>query len=237
MIAIGKTHIGLVRQANEDAILCLEEEGLFVVADGMGGHKGGQTASQGAIHVIQEALPGRTPSPRQAEWAVQAANRRLFDMASQDESLEGMGTTVTLLWKEPECMIVAHVGDSRCYLWREGELRQMTDDHSLVAQMMAEGLIDAEQARNHPYKNVITRAVGTSHGVEVDTVAHPRRKGDVWLLCSDGLHGLVSDEQMTDILKNNAPEEAAQLLMDTALAGGGRDNISLILVVDEEGCQ
>lgn len=237
MIAIAQTHIGLVRKANEDSVLCLQEEGLFAVADGMGGHKGGQAASQGAVSVLKEALRGKKPASRQAEWAVQAANRRLFEMASQDEALEGMGTTLTLLWAAPGEMLLAHVGDSRGYLMRQGELRQVTQDHSLVAQMVKEGLITPDQAMHHPYRNVITRAVGTSHGVEVDVAAFPRQKGDIWLLCSDGLHGQVAEEEIAQLLKANPPEKAAQALLDAALKEGGRDNISLILLKDEEGAQ
>ena len=237
MIAAARTHIGLVRKANEDSILCHGQEGLFVVADGMGGHKGGQTASQGAVTVLTEALKGREPTASRAEWAVQAANRRLFDMAGQDKDLEGMGTTVTLLWAASSQMILAQVGDSRCYLLRNGELRQMSRDHSLVEQLLTEGLITPEEAAHHPYRNVITRAVGTAMGVEVDMSVFDRQQGDLWLLCSDGLHGMVDKERMTEMLKADDLDTAAQALLDAALDAGGKDNISLILIKDEEGVQ
>jgi len=237
MISAARTHIGLVRKANEDSILCHEQEGLFAVADGMGGHKGGQTASRGAVSVLTEALKGRKPQASRAEWAVQAANRRLFDMAEQDDELEGMGTTVTLLWAAPEEMILAQVGDSRCYLFRDGKLEQMSHDHSLVEQLLSEGLITPEEAAHHPYRNVITRAVGTAMGVEVDISTFPRKAGDVWLLCSDGLHSMVEKERMAELLKNDDLQAAAQALLDAALAAGGKDNVSLILLKDEEGAQ
>lgn len=237
MIAAARTHIGLVRKANEDSILCNLPDGLFVVADGMGGHKGGQAASQCAVTVLAEALKGRQPQPAKAEWAVQAANRRIFDMAEQDKELEGMGTTVTLLWAARDRMILAQVGDSRCYLLRDGELRQMSRDHSLVEQLLSEGLITAEEAAHHPYRNVITRAVGSAIGVEVDVSAFERQAGDLWLLCSDGLHGLVEKEKLETLLKTGDLEAAAQALLETALENGGKDNISLILIRDEEGAQ
>lgn len=237
MIAAARTHIGLVRKANEDSILCNLPDGLFVVADGMGGHKGGQAASQGAVTVLAEALKGRQPQIAKAEWAVQAANRRIFDMAEQDKELEGMGTTVTLLWAARDRMILAQVGDSRCYLLRDGELRQMSRDHSLVEQLLSEGLITAEEAAHHPYRNVITRAVGSALGVEVDVSAFERQAGDLWLLCSDGLHGLVEKEKLEMLLKTGDLEAAAQALLETALENGGKDNISLILIRDEEGAQ
>ncbi|MBQ8537098.1 MAG: Stp1/IreP family PP2C-type Ser/Thr phosphatase [Clostridia bacterium] len=237
MIAAARTHIGLVRKANEDSYLSQPENGLFAVADGMGGHKGGQTASQGAVNVLAEALRGRSPAPQQAEWAIQAANRRLYDKASQDKELEGMGTTVTLLWAAPKEMILAQVGDSRCYLLRNGQLTQMTRDHSLVEQLLMEGLITPEEAAHHPYRNVITRAVGTAMGVEVDVATHARQKGDVWLLCSDGLHGMVEKFTIEKILKEMDVDKAAQALLDAALENGGKDNITLLLLKDEEGAQ
>lgn len=237
MIAAARTHIGLVRKANEDSYLSQPENGLFAVADGMGGHKGGQTASQGAVSVLSEALKGRTPAPQQAEWAIQAANRRLFDKASQDTELEGMGTTVTLLWANDKEMILAQVGDSRGYLFRDGKLTQLTQDHSLVAQLLKEGLITQEEAAHHPYRNVITRAVGTAMGVEVDVATHSRQAGDLWLLCSDGLHGMVEQPEMEKILRDMEPEAAAQALLEAALEKGGKDNITLILIKDEEGAQ
>lgn len=231
MIVASKTHMGYVRRANEDSLLV--QPRLYAIADGMGGHRGGQEASQGAVNVMREALKGRTPNAHDMEWAIQAANRRVYQRACHDTQLEGMGTTLTALWEGEQAVYIGHVGDSRAYLYREGKLKQITQDHSMVAQMISDGLLTPEKARTHPYRNVITRAVGTAPGVEVDVIEVTRHRQDRWLLCSDGLHSMMEPEEIERYLSAVWLEDAAQALLEKALENGGRDNISLILL-DEE---
>lgn len=223
-----RTHQGLVRQSNQDSLLL--ESSVYGVADGMGGHNGGETASRVAVQVLKNALRGKKPESRALEMGMEAANRRIYDMASHDSSLSGMGTTVTLLWENGDEALLAHVGDSRAYLWRDGTLAQITQDHSVVAELVRNHVITAEMARNHPYRNVITRAVGVDPVVAPDLLTHDLKPGDVWLLCSDGLYNMVDDERMACILRDaESDEAAADRLLKAALEGGGTDNITFIL--------
>ena len=230
--AICRTHIGKVRASNQDAVI--DAYPLVGVADGMGGHRGGEEASSGARDVLTELLADKAPSQLALRQAIGAANRRLFLRQQEEENLAGMGTTLTVLWISDEEVIVGHVGDSRAYRMRDGEMTQLTRDHSMVAEMVREGMLTPEAAACHPMRNVITRAVGTEEGVEVDMLAEKRCAGDLWLVCSDGLHGMVDDEKMLAILKDNDPDEAADKLIEAALEAGGRDNISLAIFLDGE---
>lgn len=232
-VVVTRTDIGKMRATNQDAVIY---DGLICgVADGMGGHKGGETASAGARDLLIELLKEREPAPGILAQAIKSVNRKLFLQQLEDENLSGMGTTLTVLWVGAENIYIGHVGDSRCYRLREGELKQITDDHSLVMEMVRAGALTREQAAVHPMKNVITRAVGTEEGVEVDVITSDRKKGDVWLVCSDGLHGMVPDELIREMLNGSAPEKAADLLLQAALDAGGRDNISLTILADQEG--
>lgn len=223
-----RTHQGLVRQSNQDSLLV--ESGVYGVADGMGGHNGGETASRVAVQVLKNVLRGKKPEIRALEIGMEAANRRIYDMASHDSTLSGMGTTVTLLWENGGEALVAHVGDSRAYLWRDGALAQITQDHSMVAELVRNHVITAEMARSHPYRNVITRAVGVDPVVTPDVLSHDLKPDDLWLLCSDGLYNMVDDERIAEILRSSASDEkAADRLLEAALEGGGTDNISFIL--------
>ena len=230
-----RTDRGKVRQNNQDAVIC--DGALVGVADGMGGHQGGEVASAGLRDLLTDLLKDKPCDPQTLASAVRIANRRLFIRSQEDEHLRGMGTTLDVLWIGAESVYCAHVGDSRVYLLRNGELKQITDDHSMVMEMYRAGLITAEQAAHHPMRNIITRAVGTESGVDVDLISTARQKGDVWLVCSDGLHGMVKDEDIADILGRYAPEEAAGELLSRAMAAGGLDNISLVVVLDREGVQ
>lgn len=231
MLAVSKTHIGYVRSQNQDSLLVLP--GLYAVADGMGGHKGGEVASRGALAVMEKALAKRSPSGQNLQQAIGAANSRLFAQAQEDEALSGMGTTLTALWENGDHAIIGHVGDSRLYLLRGDCLFQVTDDHSMVAELMRSGIITKAQAAQHPYRNVITRAVGTAAGVEIDILTHDLLPGDKWLLCSDGLHGCVPEEELKRLMALPELEAAAEQLLQMALEAGGRDNISLILLEKE----
>ena len=231
------TDVGKVRAVNQDALVVDEELCLYGVADGMGGHNGGETASAGARDGVIAALQGKEPSLDALRDAITAANTALFQQQAEDESLSGMGTTLSVIWMSEHFVYLGHVGDSRVYRFREGKLEQMTDDHSLVGELVRAGYLTPEQAENHPNKNVILRAVGTEEGIDIDLAVEERKPGDLWLICSDGLHGMVKDDKMEAILSVNTAEAAANILMDAALAAGGRDNISVVLVQDGEVAQ
>ncbi len=235
MIVAARTHAGLVRPSNQDMLLMCGR--LYGVADGMGGHNGGEIASAGAVTVLKDMLSNHEPSGKLLEEGIQAANRRLYEQQSQDSALAGMGTTVTALWEGSDNVYLGHVGDSRAYLMRDGVFMQVTQDHSVVAEMMRQGILTKEKAKKHPYRNVITRAVGTASGIEVDILSRDKKSGDIWLLCSDGLYGMVEDNVIEQVLKTYLLEEAADQLVQLALDNGGRDNISLVLLKVAEVAQ
>ena len=228
-----RTDVGKVRANNQDAPIVSEKLRLYGVADGMGGHKGGEVASTSARDDLLRELEGKTPSVATLSGAIEEVNRQIYHQQEHDDALTGMGTTLSVLWMSDNFVYIGHVGDSRVYLLRDGEFKQMTLDHSLVEQLVREGVLTEEEAQNHPMRNIITRAIGTE-SVEVDVVVEERRKGDLWLACSDGLHGLVDDRQMRDALRQYAPEKAADVLLKAALDAGGRDNVTLVIVHDGE---
>ena len=229
-----RTDVGKVRANNQDAPIVSEKLRLYGVADGMGGHKGGEVASTSARDDLLRELEGKTPSVAALSGALEEVNRQIYHQQEHDDALTGMGTTLSVLWMSDNFVYIGHVGDSRVYLQRDGEFKQMTLDHSLVEQLVREGVLTEEEAQNHPMRNIITRAIGTDESVEVDVVVEERRKGDLWLACSDGLHGLVDDRQMRDALRQYAPEKAADVLLKAALDAGGRDNVTLVIVHDGE---
>ncbi len=223
-----RTHQGLVRANNQDALVL--DEGVYGVADGMGGHQGGETASRVAAQVLKNALHGKKLDARAMEMAIEAANRRVFDMARHDSSLSGMGTTITLLWEGDGQLMIGHVGDSRAYRLHEGSLQQVTEDHSVVAELLRNHVITAEMARTHPYRNVITRAVGVDPAVTPDVLCLDKCAGDVWLVCSDGLYNMVPDDTIFQTLsQSSSDEEAADQLLKLALDAGGADNITFLI--------
>lgn len=229
-----RTDVGKVRANNQDAPIVSEKLRLYGVADGMGGHKGGEVASTSARDDLLRELEGKTPSVATLSGAIEEVNRQIYHQQEHDDALTGMGTTLSVLWMSDNFVYIGHVGDSRVYLLRDGEFKQMTLDHSLVEQLVREGVLTEEEAQNHPMRNIITRAIGTDESVEVDVVVEERRKGDLWLACSDGLHGLLDDRQMRDALRQYAPEKAADVLLKAALDAGGRDNVTLVIVHDGE---
>lgn len=228
------TDVGKMRAVNQDALIVDEAALLYGVADGMGGHNGGETASAGARDGLIAALKDKPASLDALREGITQVNADLFKQQAEDEKLSGMGTTLSVIWMSEHFVYLGHVGDSRVYRFREGKLEQMTDDHSLVGELMRAGYLTPEQAENHPNKNVILRAVGTEEGIDIDLAVEERKPGDLWLICSDGLHGMVKDSKMEAILGVNTPEAAVKLLMEAALAAGGRDNISVVLVADGE---
>lgn len=215
--------VGRQREGNEDSFL--EREPLFAVADGMGGAQAGEVASGIAVEAV-----GTARAPEDLAGAVEQANERIHSMATGDRSLEGMGTTVTAAWVGPESLTIAHVGDSRAYRLRDRELQQLTEDHSLVGGLVRMGKLTPAEAEHHPQRSVILRAVGVEPKVEVDVTAHALADGDVFLLCSDGLSGMVRDEVIEETLAMATPlSEVAEMLIDLANASGGRDNITAVL--------
>jgi PPM family protein phosphatase len=229
----GVTDAGKVRQNNEDALLVGdgEDETLFVVADGIGGFEAGEVASSLAVEVLKELRPDRS-----FKTAIAEANRRILAAGRTDEKLSGMGTTVVAIrfggtQREPLAE-VAHVGDSRAYLVRGGEMNPITEDHSLVAELVRSGDLTRDQAAEHPQKNLITRALGADEDVAVDTTVLPIEAGDRVLLCSDGLSDMVSEARISEILLDapEDPERSARGLLAAALDAGGNDNITVIVV-------
>lgn len=222
-----KTHKGMVRPTNQDSLLVAHN--LYGVADGMGGHRGGETASRIAVQVVKNLLQGKTPEENSLRICMEAANRRIFDMQRHDLALSGMGTTFTLLWESRTEIWIAHVGDSRAYLFRDGKLACQTEDHSIVGELLRNNVITPEMAKTHPYRSVITRALGTDPVVEADLLRVDKREGDVWLICSDGLYNMVEDSEMADTLAHMEGDRAADRLLELALEHGGHDNVSLVL--------
>jgi protein phosphatase len=231
-----RTDIGKVRASNEDATLVMPDSGVYAVADGMGGHNAGEVASTLALESISSHLRDIRPALRTLQHAVQEANMALIRRGRHDPALRGMGTTLTLLCAAKDSAVIAQVGDSRCYLLRDGALRQCTEDHSMVAELVRQGALSPEEGRNHPYRNVITRALGTSGYVEADLIALELQAGDRCLLCSDGLTGMVEDGDIAVLLETPDIEEAADALLAAALDAGGHDNVTLVVLEwrDEE---
>ena len=229
----GVTDAGKVRQNNEDAMLIGdgEDETLFVVADGIGGFEAGEVASSLAVEVLRDLQPGE---PFKA--AIGEANRRIVAAGRGDEKLSGMGTTIVAVrfggtQREPVAE-VAHVGDSRAYLLRGGDMMPVTEDHSLVAELVRSGDLTRDQAAEHPQKNLITRALGADEEVDVDTAILPVEAGDRILLCSDGLSDMVHEDGISLILAESPddPEKAARGLLSAALDAGGNDNITVVVI-------
>lgn len=243
---VALTDVGCVRKRNEDAFAVCAEEELFVLADGMGGHKGGDVASRACVHgfcaILKDALenPLASPSPETAcrivRLAIQEINRIIYRMGQQDHLLKGMGTTLCSLLSLGDYVVYSHVGDSRIYLLREGKLQQLTQDHSLLRELMEMGQITEKEASVSQYKSVLTRAVGTEPTVEPTVQYLFLKGGERFLICSDGLTEHLSHHEIHDILKRNPDrEDALTTLLQTAKARGGYDNITLLLIEAEEG--
>jgi len=230
----GRTDVGRQRTANEDSLVV--QPPLFAVADGMGGAKAGEVASAVAVQAVEGARESGEPAEAQLAEIVRDANRRIYDLAVADESRRGMGTTLTLAKVHGDEVSLAHVGDSRAYRLRDGELSQLTRDHSLVAELERSGQITPEAAEHHPQRSIITRALGPEPDVEVDTYTLAGRDGDVFLICSDGLTSMISDDEVGSILRSASTlDEAADALVRAANQSGGKDNITVILFRLGEG--
>ncbi len=222
------TDPGRKRRRNEDAYVC--EPPLFAVADGMGGAQAGEVASRLAASALKETHPKARGGEERLVDLIQEANRRVYDRSHEDPSASGMGTTITVALVGDGTVSFGHVGDSRAYLIRGDELEQLTDDHSLVAELMRSGKLSAEEAETHPQRSVITRVLGTDPEVDVDTFTLTAQPGDVFLICSDGLSSMVSSEEILGVLKEHRGdiEQAARALVRAANRGGGEDNITVV---------
>jgi len=245
--AFGLTDVGRKRKHNEDAYLVDAERGLFVVADGMGGHAAGEVASRITVESMQEFIAA-SDDPTDSSWpfgygnrsasggnrltaAVEKANEKVMRAVANRPELKGMGTTVVAALIEAERATLVHVGDSRAYLFRDGDLKRLTDDHSWVQEQVNAGILSEDEAKTHPLKNVVTRALGGSPHVSVDLIEVPLRPGDRFLLCSDGLTGMVTDEEILEFFQTEPPPESAvRRLVELANERGGVDNITSIVV-------
>jgi serine/threonine protein phosphatase PrpC len=251
--ADGKSDIGKVRQANQDAFTLDRERQIYVVADGMGGHTGGEIASQQAVDITlsmvrrltsTDAVDGDgettarpktvapAPPEQQLVEAIQAANAHVFRLAAEDRKLHGMGTTLVALYLNGSSAHVGSVGDSRVYLWRNHQLRQVTHDHSLVNEYVRLGTLSAEEASTHPLKHIISRAIGVHPTVEVDHFAVALKPDDLFLLCSDGLTNMLDPNELAAILTSVGGDASAvcRELIQRANAKGGLDNITAVVV-------
>lgn len=253
IVAVGKTDVGQKRDHNEDALLLDPSLGLYIVCDGMGGHAAGEVASAHAVKTVQRVLREQTalidearkdkPDARDrliaaVENAVNTACSEIFSMATADNGKAGMGTTLVMMLVVGGKGLMAHVGDSRLYMVRAGQIHQLSEDHSYTSEMVKRGKMTREQARTSPYANVITRAVGIQKNVQVDTLMFDMIPGDTFLLCSDGLHGYYDDpNDLADALSNDDHEKIPDALINTANTRGGKDNITALLmraVADED---
>lgn len=231
------TDIGRMRHINEDSYYQpLEGERFCAVADGMGGHNAGEVASAMAVQVFSEQMRGVEHITAEAiHAAVERANDAVYHAALQNEGMSGMGTTFSALARQGDDVVLAHVGDSRIYLVREGAIMQVTTDHTLVEEMVQKGMLTPREARVHPRRNIITRALGTEPWVEIDIVQMGVRPGDAFFLCSDGMTNYVEERQILDIAMAEGDwQEKLRKLVAIALENGGADNITALFAVMEE---
>lgn len=246
ILSYGQTDVGMRRDHNEDSYLIHEGCRLYVVADGMGGHAGGEMASKLAVTTIGEFVETELPKVTNGTHfkgpieqhpalmllpsAVKRACATIFQKAQETPELQGMGTTVTGVSFIDNYAFFGHVGDSRAYLVRDGQIEQLSEDHSLVNEQLKAGLITAEQARLSRFKNIITRSVGFEEDVAVDTMVVPAREGDVYVLCSDGLANLATEDEIREAVYDNFLRDAPRRLIELANDRGGDDNITVVML-------
>jgi len=243
--AYGLSDVGKKRTRNEDSFLVSEDLQLFVVADGMGGHSGGEYASRLAVATMEEVLQSMNSDPEatvisgvnseeteygdRLKYAIEVAGQKIFDQAIYDPDLKGMGTTITTVMVDKQLAYVANVGDSRVYLLREDDIKQLTTDHSLVSEQMRAGLISEKDAKKHKLKNIITRSVGYQEEVEIDVTKVELKTGDKILLCSDGLTNMIEDKEIQNIINTSDIQSSCRALINKANEKGGDDNITVVL--------
>jgi PPM family protein phosphatase len=241
----GLTDVGKKREKNEDSLLVNADLGLFMVADGMGGHLGGEFASKIAVKTVEETIQQILQDPEATlttdsvfdrsdpgellKYAIRVASQRIYEEACRNTNLRGMGTTAVVLFIRDGKGFIAHVGDSRAYLVKNGEIRQLTADHSLVVEQLKAGFITEEELKHHKFKNIITRSVGFQNDVEIDLLIRDLEPGDRFLLCSDGLTNLVEDSDLHKIVAKSPPKDACKKLIDLANKRGGDDNVTVVI--------
>lgn len=236
-----QTDVGLRRETNQDFFLCDEEIGLYIVADGMGGHRGGEVASRMAAETLRDFVRtsmttgSRRPHPRLVlVEGYEAASRKVFDKSQEPGSdLQGMGTTVVAALLNEDSIYIGNVGDSRAYLFSNDQLWQMTEDHSLMNEQLRAGLITEADIPTFTSKNVITRSVGFEREVEVDVIERKIHPGEIILICSDGLSGLVAHERISEIFRNHKPSELVSIFINEAKKNGGDDNVTVMVLYAE----
>ncbi|MGZ3748173.1 MAG: Stp1/IreP family PP2C-type Ser/Thr phosphatase [Pseudobdellovibrionaceae bacterium] len=229
------TDKGLRRETNQDSCLINKEIGVYIVADGMGGHSGGEVASAIAVQTIEDILKrpeSNTLAPREVlAYAYEEASRRIYDKAAtENPELAGMGTTMVMAYVRDGHIYIANVGDSRCYMFKRPYLWQLSEDHSLLNEQIRGGLLKEENAGQFVARNVITRSVGYEREVIPDIIEREVIAGECYLLCSDGLSGLVTDQKISQILNQNSPDKAVKSCVDQALANGGDDNVTVLIL-------
>jgi len=225
-----RTDVGRQRNANEDDLFAAADAGLFAVADGMGGARAGEVAAKAAVEQLAGLEEKREVGERELATVVEEANRRIHELSRSDESLAGMGTTMTAVSVGDGEVAIAHVGDSRAYRLRDDELERLTHDHSLVDEMVRAGRLTPEEAEVHPQRSIITRALGPEPQVEVERMTYPARSGDVYLICSDGLTTMVPEDAVAAILRGRSSlQQAADDLVRVANEAGGKDNVTVVL--------
>ena len=234
------TDRGLIRELNEDSYNIItnvaDHTCVFIIADGMGGHNGGEIASRMAVDYISNFIAGNPDRFLSANWGselknlVEAANTAVYQKSLESPEINGMGTTLTMAVVRDSEMTVAHVGDSRLYLARNGEMSQVTADHSYIEELVRKGSLTREEAEKHPRKNVITRALGCTPELEVDILNLVNEKNDLWILCTDGLTNMLSEDEIYETAAGNDPETACKMLIEAANRQGGEDNITVIVI-------
>ncbi len=246
--AFGRTDVGRRRKLNEDSFLVAPESRLYAVCDGMGGHNAGEVASRIAVETLASFVE-KSVAEKDITWpwglaadltreandlktAIRLANSQDYQSADSDEELTGMGTTVVAAIVSGNTVSIGSAGDSRCYLVRDGQLQQLTQDDSWVSAALGEGILNSDDVERHPLRNVITKAVGARDSIDLDIVEQTLQEGDVALLCSDGLHGMVGDSEIARLLipDPDSLEDAATHLVDAANEAGGKDNVTVILM-------
>lgn len=235
MKSVGISDQGLIRQRNEDSFFIRESKGLFVVCDGMGGHKSGHVASRLAVDIVARETDNidNNRLVEVIDEIIRKANQKIWEVGQKDPECREMGTTITVAIINENTLYVRHIGDSRLYIIRGNNIRQVTEDHTLAEQMVKDGLLSAQELSNTSYNHILTRALGIDEDVQIDHYVESLVVGDIILLCTDGLSDMLKDEEILEVVSSLAyenMEQTAQKLVDKALERGGHDNITVILI-------
>lgn len=236
MIAYGATNVGKVRKNNEDAFKISDKENIYLLADGMGGHLGGEFASSMAVQDLEKLLID-VRNKTEIKEAIEEVNRKIYQKSLEDDNLSGMGTTLSMVKILEDHLYFANIGDSRIYRLKDGSLTQLTIDDSYVNYLLEVGAITSDQAKDHPKKNVLLKALGTTEDIEVFVQEIQWQEDDLYLLCSDGLTNMLDEEEIQEILSSHEAKEAVDILIDRALGRGGKDNITVIILTIKGGAQ